>query len=338
MAQGGEPSTIDVLLALTRRLVGNISLDDALRAVTDAALQLLPGEHASVRVLNRRRTELLCGARSGRGAESGPLPLRRGEGVSGWVAEHGEPLRLGDVGQDPRFKVTDHQGFQIRSMLVVPLIAAGQVVGVLGLTAPEPEVFSADDETLAMLLANCAVPTIEKARLRRLRQQAEKKALTDSQTTAYSQRYLFPRLRQEIGRARRHARPLSILLLDLDDFKEVNDEHGHGIGDAVLRAFSKRVLSCVRTSDVLVRRGGDEFVLVMPDTDADRAADVAERVRAEVAEKEIAGDEIRVSLTASLGVATLREDETAKDLERRADLAMYTAKRRGRNRVVLAPA
>lgn len=336
MEHSNERKTLGVLLDLTKTLVGDLSLDVALRAVTDAALQLLPGEHASVRVLDRARQNLLSGARSGSGAEQGPMQLKRGEGMSGWVAEHGKPVRSGQVAADERFKVGDRQGFSIESMLVVPLESAGHVVGVLGVTSPKPDAFTEDHEMLAMLLANCAVPAIQKARLRRLRKRAERLALTDAQTLAYNQRYLFPRLRQEIDRAHRYVRPLSIVLLDLDEFKEVNDAHGHAAGDRVLHSFTQRVLSCVRTTDVLIRRGGDEFVLVMPDTDEQRAAEVAERIRAAVADDALDPEGTAVALSVSVGVATWISAENAEQLEHRADVAMYEAKRQGRNRVVAA--
>ncbi len=330
-----EKHTISVLLELTETLVGDVSLDEALRAVTDAALQLLPGAHSSVRVLDNQGN-LLCGARSGEGRKRSPVSLRRGEGLSGWVAASGQPVRVADATTDPRFQRVDHQGFAIRSMLAVPLLSMGRVVGVLGVTSPEPDIFTAEHEIMALLLANCAVPAIEKARLERLRQRAEKLAVTDTQTTAFNQRYLFPRLRAEIDKARGRLLPLSILLMDLDDFKEVNDQFGHSVGDELLSCFADNVLSCVRNSDVLVRRGGDEFVLLMPDTSHSRATEVAQRVRAEVAQTELGDPSRPVRRTVSIGVATWDGTENAKDLERRADLAMYEAKRRGRDQVVSA--
>ena len=271
---------------------------------------------------------LLCGARSGEGSEERPLAFRRGEGVAGWVAEEGKPALVEDTETDRRFKKGG--GFAIRSMLAVPLWSAARVVGVLGLTSPRPSVFSRDDETMAVLLANCAVPCIERARLERL-------AITDHHTNAYNQRYLFPRLRDDIERSSRNALPLSILLLDLDNFKQVNDRHGHAVGDRVLRIVADRVRGSVRLTDVLVRRGGEEFVLIMPDTGRKRAAAVADRIRSSLSDNQIdCGRGIRVAQTVSIGVAMWNGRETAEELEARADTAMYEAKRKGRNTVVAA--
>ena len=172
------------------------------------------------------------------------------------------------------------------------------------------------------------VPAIEKSRLRRL-------AITDWLTRAYNHRYLGPRLSEEIERARRHGEPISIALMDLDHFKRVNDAHGHDAGDTVLRAFTDRVRAEVRRHDVLVRRGGEEFVLIMPETGAADAYLVAERVRERVAATPIVlGNGLSLDrLTVSIGLATWR-GEPSEALQQRADAALYRAKREGRDRVV----
>jgi diguanylate cyclase (GGDEF)-like protein len=326
-----EPrAALDVLIDLTRRLIEERPLEDSLHDITEATLRLLPGTHSSVRLFDESRTELLTGARSGEGASLHPPTFRRGEGIAGWVAEHGKVTRIDDALVDPRFKPEPGQGYTIRSILTVPLWAGGRVVGVLSVTAPQPAAFADDDEILARLLANCAVPPIEKARLERL-------ALTDHHTLAFNQRYLLPRLQDEIDAARRSVTPLSVLLLDLDHFKLVNDEHGHAVGDVVLRAFADCVRDTVRRQDVLVRRGGEEFVLIMPQTPGAVAARVAERIRARLAGAPVdGGGGVQVAQTVSIGVATWDGNELPTDLEQRADAAMYEAKRRGRNQVAVA--
>jgi diguanylate cyclase (GGDEF)-like protein len=134
--------------------------------------------------------------------------------------------------------------------------------------------------------------------------------------------------------ARRTSTPLSFLLLDLDHFKRVNDAHGHAIGDAVLRHFADRVRERVRRADVLVRRGGEEFALVMPRTTEGEAQVIAERIQETLALTPFAIGDVSVVQTVSIGVATWDGDESPEALERRADLAMYEAKDRGRNAVV----
>lgn len=322
---------LGVLLDLTRRLVEEQSLEDALQHVTDAALRLLPVRHASIRVLDESRSDLLSGARSGAGRHAAPLTFRPGEGVAGWVAQHGRAARIDDARADPRFIRRPGQGFRIRSIMAVPLWSAGGVVGVLAATSPAPGVFGPRDENLALLLANCAVPAIERARLERL-------AVTDHHTMAFNRRYLLPRIRREMADARRNVTPLGLLLMDLDHFKRVNDRHGHPAGDRVLRAFADLVRATTRRRDVLVRRGGEEFVLVMPSAGRRETLAVAQRIRRTTAATpfEVAPGAI-VRQTVSIGVATWNRREDAEAFEARADAALYEAKRAGRNRVRVAP-
>jgi two-component system cell cycle response regulator len=318
-----------VLLQLTEQLTDGRALEDTLRAVTDATLAILPGDHASIRLLDASRTHLLTSARSGTGHDLPSVQLRAGEGISGWVLQHGEPARVVDVQKDPRFVTLRPQGFAIASMVVEPLVSEGVPIGVLSVSSPEVNAFSPTDERLARLLANCSVPPIQRARLERL-------AVTDDLTLAFNGRYLASRLIEEMERARRSDAPLSVLWMDLDHFKLVNDKHGHPVGDHVLRGFVDRVRAATRRVDILVRRGGEEFVLLMPSTATAQAKVIAERVRAHAAGEPVTVGAARVTQTVSIGVATWDGRESPDALQARADEAMYTAKQRGRNRVEMA--
>jgi len=321
---------LEVLLQLTRRLTDELALEQALSEVTRAAMALLQGNHASVRLLDESRTELLCGARCGEGADVMPMTFRPGDGVAGWVVAHEAVARVSDVGADPRYLSNPAQHYPVGSIVAVPLWSAGHVVGVLSVSAEAPAAFDEQDELLARLLANCAVPAFEKARLERL-------AVTDAHTKAFNRRYLLPKLEEEMARSKRTGEPLSLLLMDLDHFKRINDEHGHAEGDQVLREFADRVREATRIQDALVRWGGEEFVLVMPATERDRAVEVAERIRHDVADSPIVlGNGTLIVQTVSVGVATWDGAEAPEAIEARADAAMYAAKRAGRNRVVVS--
>ena len=316
-----------MLLQLTANLGAERSLKKALKLVTNAALELLPGEHASIRVLDHTRTELLSGARSGCGDDKKPVRHTPGQGVAGWVVEHGEVARINDTTKDERFITKADQGFAIRSIVAVPLWSAGEVVGVLAATAGKPDRFTSYHEDLASLLANCAVPPIEKARLARL-------AVTDAQTMVFNHAYLIVGLRAEMAAARRRAATLSVLLMDLDAFGRVNDRHGHAAGDRVLRAFADLIRQNTRDEDVVVRRGGDEFVVIMPGASKRTAQLAAERMRAALAATSIElPSHAEVSVTVSIGAACWDGSESPEELERRAQDAMQAAKLHGRNRV-----
>jgi diguanylate cyclase (GGDEF)-like protein len=218
----------------------------------------------------------------------------------------------------------------VSSLVSVPIRRRGETLGVLSLSAPQRDAFSAQHEVLATLLAQAASQALLTSRL-------EEIAITDAQTLAFNHGHLMPRLRQEMERAVRRGEPLSVLLIDLDHFKRVNDAHGHAVGDLLLRVFADKARDIVRSADVLVRRGGEEFVLIMPGAHAVDAHNVGERMRESLAGSPLRlRDGVSVHQTISIGVATWDGTETPELLDERADLAMYEAKRMGRNRVVTA--
>jgi diguanylate cyclase (GGDEF)-like protein len=291
-----EGDVIVPLLELTQRLSQDAPLEEHLHAVTETALRLLPCDHASIRVVDGTGDELLANARSGAGARRRAVRMKKGEGVAGCV----------------------------------PLVYGGRPIGIFSVSSPEPCAFTSHDELTARLLANCSVPAIDRARLARL-------AVTDDLTLAYNARYLEMRLREEVERARRSSQPLSVAMLDLDHFKRVNDTFGHTRGDVVLRVVADRVRDNTRKIDVLTRRGGEEFLLILPATDKDPAMALAERVRHAVGAEpiEVTPGTFLVQ-TVSIGLATLHDEESMATLVDRADMAMYEAKRLGRDKVVAA--
>jgi diguanylate cyclase (GGDEF)-like protein len=330
MTSDGRKDIATVLLRLTERL-SSCSLEGALQEVTDAAVALLPADHASVRLLDASRTQLLTSARSGTGTDRGSLAIKPGEGIAGWVIAQRMPAHVKDTREDPRFMEAVGQGFKIRSMIAEPLMSAGRVIGVLSLSSPEVDAFSAEDMLVARLLANCSVPAIERARLERL-------AATDEMTLAYTGRYLLPRVSEEIERARgAGTKAVALLSLDLDRFKHVNESYGQAVGDRVLCIFVERVRAATRVFDVLVRTGGDEFMLLLPQAGADDAKAMAERVRKAVGETAMEPmPGAFMTQTVSIGIASWRGDETAAELRDRAEHAMHAAKDAGRDRAVVA--
>lgn len=163
-------------------------------------------------------------------------------------------------------------------------------------------------------------------------------AVTDGLTGLHNRRYLDTHLETLVERAHKRGRPLSLLMTDIDHFKAVNDTHGHDGGDAVLREFAKRLRAQVRGMDLVCRYGGEEFVIVMPDTSALLSSEIAERLRSDVADVPFPlADQIEpIAVTASIGVATLEagDQENAATLLKKADMALYEAKGAGRNRVI----
>lgn len=165
---------------------------------------------------------------------------------------------------------------------------------------------------------------------------ATQSALRDPLTDTGNRIAMDQTLQREIEMARRHLQPLSLLMLDIDHFKHINDNHGHSAGDDVLKAVAASIKSQLRNVDMVFRFGGEEFLILLSNTNREAAALVGERLRFAAQAEEYSADGNRVELTVSLGCSTLLPGESADSLLRRADSALYVAKREGRNRLAMA--
>jgi len=228
----------------------------------------------------------------------------------------------------------------LQSVALVPLLRNTRLIGSLNLGSADPHRFTpalGTDfiEHMGSIIAICLENVISNEMLKFI-------GLTDSLTGVYNRRYIDRRLVEEIARARRQEYRISVMYIDIDHFKQVNDTVGHQGGDDVLREVAQRIKAELRISDALARFGGEEFVVLLIDADLESASAVADRIRASVEAQpvDIGGGE-RVSVTVSIGVATLDDFErdhaiegVAQDLVAQADTALYRAKSTGRNRVV----
>jgi diguanylate cyclase (GGDEF)-like protein len=218
-----------------------------------------------------------------------------------------------------------------RQMLALPLIQRGVVIGVVCLESHEP--YDQAITRLAFSLTQPAAMAVENARLF---DEVERLATLDGLTGTFNRRHFMNLARTEIDRARRFSQPLSALMLDVDDFKSVNDGYGHAVGDQVLRGVAERCHAALRSIDVLGRYGGEEFAIMLPNTERHSGAAVlAERIRQRVDEEPFNTDAGPIHVTISVGVASADDStEGLGALLKRADLALYEAKQAGRNRVV----
>lgn len=255
-----------------------------------------------------------------------------GEGLIGWVAKNRRPLLAGDAARDPRAVTVPGTADDESSVIAVPAVMEGEVTAVIRISRPGLHRYDQEDLQLTQILANQVAVALEHARLY---QEARRLAVTDELTGLHNARYLEQRLEEEVARARRYGHRLSLLLMDSDSLKQVNDRYGHQEGNALLKAMAAAIKESVRSTDIPCRYAGDEFVVLMPQTDADDAAVVAERVRTAIESRGLVVDGQRVWVTASAGVATFPDHaRDAEELVRKADKAMYEAKARGKNLVV----
>jgi diguanylate cyclase (GGDEF)-like protein len=215
--------------------------------------------------------------------------------------------------------------------LELPVTAGRETFGTLTLVGAE---FTVEQRMTASSLASHAAIALENARLHRI---VERQALVDGLTGVSNRRHCEEALTSEIARADRLGTTLTLVLADLDDFKAINDEHGHAAGDDVLREFAEVLRATLRDSDIAGRWGGEEFLLLLPGADAVGGAQLADRVRSSLAERSFLGnDGAVVSVTCSFGVAQHEAGGDERDLFAAADRALYRAKREGKNRVELA--
>jgi len=259
--------------------------------------------------------------------------------AAGLIAPDGP--RLGAVDPASQQKLFPHTTDRLQSMAIAPLMLRGVRVGSLNQGSADPNHFMPDAATdllehLAAVTAICIDNSVNRARLRH-------DGLTDTLTQVANRRFFDRRLREEISQWLRRGGELSCLLVDLDHFKQINDKHGHQTGDLVLQEAARALSKGLRASDVLARYGGEEFVLLLPSTEMQRAAEIAERLRAAVDSLALtAARGVNLRVTASFGLASLAADQRAslEDpglwLLRQADRALYAAKTRGRNCVVAA--
>ncbi|MBI5050914.1 MAG: GGDEF domain-containing protein, partial [Nitrospirae bacterium] len=168
----------------------------------------------------------------------------------------------------------------------------------------------------------------------RLHKEVEKLALTDGLTGLYNHKHFYERLSEEFQRIERFPHPLSVILMDIDHFKKINDAYGHPVGDIILSNLAGILRKTLRGIDIIARYGGEEFAAVLLNTESRRAKKIAERIRAKVEDSPFFAGEKRLSVTLSIGVATYPHDASTKEeLISRADEALYHAKDKGRNQV-----
>ena len=299
---------------------------------------LIPSEAWSILMLDEERQELTFELALGeKGKDVSVFKVKVGEGIAGWVAERGEPTIVNDTSKDPRFarRFDSKTQFNTRSVLCAPLISRGRTIGVVQVINRIGGKFTKSDLDLLLTLVEPCAIAIENAILF---QRTEQLTITDDLTRLFNSRYLNLYIGREIKRCKRHGIPLSVIFLDLDGFKSVNDAHGHLAGSRTLTEVGAILVEAVRESDILARYGGDEFVVVLPETPPSGALVIAERIRraieCHVFLKEV-GLEARIS--ASFGIASYPDHAlTPEGLIQKADQAMYRVKDRDKNGIEVA--
>ena len=309
------------------------SLDNLLERIADTLAELVPHDTLSIYQADEAQTVLIpVLARDTWADKIMSSRSEFGVGITGWAALHREPVRTNQAHLDPRtVTVPGTPEDEPEALIAVPLIARGIVKGTLNIyRLGEDASFSDDEFELACRFADAAALALDNAQIRaRLEYQAQ----TDSLTGLYNHRYFHERLRAELTRASRSRDAVAVLMLDIDDFKRVNDVHGHGSGDQVLTDLADLLRGALRGSDVVCRLGGEEFGVIMPSGDAGDALTLARRLTDALDDVEFgpAG-----KITISVGISQGPEHAmNPRELVACAEAAMMTAKARGKNQIVL---
>jgi len=322
-----------------KALFSTLDLQKILQTIMEKISDLLQPDTWSLLMLDEDTQELYFEIAIGSGAERlRDVRLKLGEGVAGWVAQHGEAVLAENAADDPRFtpRMDELTHTETRSIVCVPIKAHGRVLGVIELVnALGKPSFGVDDIPILKSLADYAAIALENARYV---QRIHELTITDDCTALYNARHLNFVLDTEIYRSNRYGYQFSVVFIDLDHFKRVNDAFGHLVGSKLLWMIGDSIKANLRMIDYAFRYGGDEFVVLLPQTSKENALMVVRRIRDLLIDRVFFAEEkLNIRITASFGVATFPVDgRTRKDLLRKADEAMYMVKNTTRNNIALA--
>src|SRR5437762_1000723 len=319
----------DALVDIVRAVSGTLEPDRIAELIVDRAATWIPAPCWAV-VSADLSGQLSVLADRGLMPDMGPAVYA----IAGWVMQRGEEFVTADLRRDERV-----QDQSVATVIAFPLSCRGHRVGaIVGLdrapSSRQPHLAPTVLRAVRILLEPASVALDNAILLKR----AEALSVTDDLTHLYNSRYLNQVLRRETKRASRSGRPLSLLFIDLDGFKSINDTHGHLCGSRALVEAAAVIRGSARETDVVARFGGDEFAVVLPDTGGEGAYAVGSRIRERIAaHRFLAGDGLDIHLTASVGVATLPDvAASAEELVQAADKAMYQVKETGKNGIVAA--
>jgi len=323
------------LIEVAKAVVSTLDLDTVLQAILTSAMGFAQTPAGSVALYYDARRELSLHVHSGLTADF--VKNERWEVTPGGLTEQvltaGEIFFVEDTEKTPFFNNPVALNEGIRSLVCVPLVFQGKVLGILYLDDFAPREFDRNKLNMLSILASFAAMAIHNATLHK---RTKLMAITDSLTGLHNHRYFKQYFRQEMGRAKRYHKPFSIIMMDVDDFKSFNDSFGHATGDRLLANMGELILETIRGVDVGFRYGGEEFIVLLPETRLEKAILAAERLRESVqagTAKKLAGGATR-GVTVSVGVASYPENADKMDeLFNIVDSLLYLAKRCGKNKV-----
>src|ERR1700726_189414 len=322
---------------VAKALTSSLDLDSILQTIMEKMAEYFRPDTWSLLMVDEEKDELYFAIAVGAAAEVlAKARLKVGEGIAGWVAKHGQALIVPDVQNDPRFsaRLDEITRLQTHSVICVPLRSKHRVLGVIQLVNAN---VGLSEQELFFLQALCdyAAISIENARSV---EKIQELTITDDCTGLFNARHLHKTLETGVYPWARFGYQFSVIFIDLDHFKQVNDTHGHLVGSRLLAEVGYLIKAQLRLIDFAFRYGGDEFVLLLPQTSKDNALNVARRLHKMIRESVwLASEGLNIKVTTSLGVASYPVDSRSKEgLLHLADEAMYLVKNTNRDSVAAA--
>ncbi|MBJ6724950.1 GGDEF domain-containing protein [Geomesophilobacter sediminis] len=327
------------LISVAQAVVSTLDLDAVLQTILTSAMEFADTPAGSIALYNARRRELSLHAHAGLTPEF--VHKERWEVTPGGLTERvlaeGVIVSIGDVDNTDYFINPALKQEGIRSLVAVPLKFRNRLVGILYLDDFAPRCFEQSRIDLISVLASFAAMSIQNATLHN---QTKLLAITDQLTGLHNHRYFKEYFEQEMVRAKRYQKPLSIIMLDIDNFKAFNDTYGHAVGDVLLSSLGEIIPTSIRSIDIAFRYGGEEFVVLLPDTGLASAIVAAERLREQVRILSAGAmqEHGTSGVTVSLGVASFPDNASScNDLFQVVDQLLYRAKRQGKDAVHFLP-
>ncbi|TDJ01509.1 MAG: GGDEF domain-containing protein [Deltaproteobacteria bacterium] len=326
---------LEVVFDTIRDLVSTLSVQEVMQRLLDRMLVHLDSEIGSVLVVEPDETLRILLARGLPDQVVRNTHVKLGESISGWVAQQGESLLVEDVESDPRFQRLNRERYYTNSFISTPLFFQGSVRGVINVNNKRNrQSFTAEDLKLLEAIAGHAAVALANAHRY---EEVLGRAQHDALTGLANHGHFWSSLSAELNRSDRYSHAFSLIMIDVDHFKQYNDRHGHISGDDVLRSVANVINEQRRSCDHAARYGGDEFCVLLPETSLEGARIFAVKIR-EAVEESCHTPKGDGPITVSLGVASYPDDgRTAIELVKAADEQLYHAKDQGRNRVCTAP-
>ena len=323
---------------VAKALTSSLDRDSILQTIMEKMAEYFQPDTWSLLLVDQDQEEMYFAIAVGTAAEVlKNVRLKVGEGVAGYVAQHGERVIVPDVYSDPRFakRIDEMTRWETRSIVCFPLRAKERVLGVLQLLNVDMEHFGDQEIFFLQSLCDYAAIAIENARAV---EKIQELTITDDCTGLFNARHLYKTLETEVYRSARFGYEFTILFIDLDHFKYVNDTHGHLIGSKLLAEVGYLIKAQLRLIDYAFRYGGDEFVVLLPQTGKDASLVVAKRLRDNFRTGRFCRAEgLNLNVRASIGLASYPQDaKTPQDIIRQADEMMYLVKNTTRDNIGIA--